>query len=287
MFKWFVLYYLFCLCYVGYLLLNNKEFKVIKAIMIIFIPVLGLALSYLLFKKSNNVQPESSGESNKVFLFSSFPGSKINVEREINIIPFQEVLLSNDHHHKRSMLIDSLKDGSNTIDILFKATKSDDKETAHYAATAIMEIQKKFVTSLHSSIERMGENPTDYETMDRYAETLKEYIDSNIVDQEAKMKYRVELSELLDRLLDSPVRCKKHFVEKINCDLEIGDLEKSLNYSQMFMAEFPDDEVPYLLAMKVSYAMQNSKKLYEIMNKLKRRPIQLSPTGLKALHFWT
>lgn len=268
-------------------MLNDRENRVIKAIIIIYIPVLGYALSYLLFKGSNNVQHESSGESNKEFLLSTVPISKINVEREINIIPFQEVLLSNDNHHKRSMLIDSLKDGINNIDILFKATKSDDKETAHYAATAIMEIQKEFVTSLHGLIKRIEENPTDYEAMDRYAETLKKYVDSNMVDQETKMKYRFQLSELLDRLLESPVRCKKHFVEKINCDLEIGDLEKSLYYSQMFMEEFPDDEVPYLLAMKVSYTMQNSKKLYEIMNKLKRRPIQLSPTGINAFHFWT
>lgn len=287
MFKWFILYYLFCLGHVSYLLWKKRENRVIKAIIITFIPVLGYALSYLLFKRSNNIQQESSWESNEVFLFSSFPSSKIDVEREINVIPLQEVLLSNDNHHKRSMLIDSLKDGTNNIDILYKATKSDDTETAHYAAIAIMEIQKKFVTSLHGLIKRIEENPTDYEVMDRYAETLEKYVDSNMVDQETKMKYRLQLSELLERLLESPIRCKKHFVEKINCDLEIGDMVKSQFYSQMFMDDFPDDEVPYLLAMKVSYTMQNTKKLYEIMNKLKRRPIQLSPTGINALHFWS
>ena len=287
MFNWFVLYYLLCLCHVSYLLVNNRGNRMIKTIIIIFIPVLGYVLSYLLFKRSKNVQYESSGESNKVLLFSSFPRGKIDVEREINIIPFQEVLLSNDNHQSRSIFIDSLKDGTNNIDILLKATKSGDTETAHYAATAVMEIQRKFVMSLQALIKRIEENPTDYEAMDRYTEILKKYVDSNMLDHETKMKYRFQLSVLLERLLESPVGCKKHFIEKINCDLEIGNFEKSMYYSQMFMEEFPADEIPYLLAMKVSYTMKNSKKLYEIMDMLKKRPIQLSPKGINALHFWT
>lgn len=287
MFKWFILYYLFCLGYVTYSLWNQKENGLIKGILITFVPVLGFILSYLLFRKPRNTQYAGSEENHGEFLFSSFSTSKINVEKEINIIPYQEVLLSNDNDHKRSMLIDGLKDGKDNIDIFYKAIKSDDTETVHYAATSIMEIQKKFVISLHELLKRMEENPSDYEAMDRYAETLKRYVDSNMVDQEAKMQYRNELSGLLEHLLESPIRSKKHFVEKINNDLEIGELEKSQHYSQLFMKEFPNDEMSYLLAMKVSYMMQNAKTLHEIMDKLKRTPIQLSPTGINALHFWS
>lgn len=259
----------------------------IKAIIILFIPVLGFALSYLLFRRPDSIQHDSSEESHEELSFSYFPSGKVNVEQEINVIPFQEVLLSNDNHYKRSMFIDSLKNGPNNIDILYKAIKSDDMETAHYAATAIMEIQKNFVTSLHELMKRIEENPFDYDAMDRYVEILKKYIDSNMVDQETKIQYRMQLSEILERLLESPVRCKEHFIEKINGDLEIGEYEKTEHYSQEFMKEFPHDEVPYLLAIKVSYTMQNSKKLTEIMEKLKKTPIQLSPTGINALHFWS
>ncbi|MBS4196426.1 hypothetical protein [Lederbergia citri] len=287
MFKWLILYYLFCLVYGFFLILKNRENGFIKTIIITFFPVIGFLLSYLLFKSQNNEKNENTNEEKSDEFLLLPQSTEIQVEREINIIPFQDALLSNDNNLKREMLIDSLKNGVKDIGVLNKAIKSDDTETAHYAATAIMEIQRKYVTALHDLMKRLEESPFDYEVMDRYAETLKKYVDSGMIDQETKIQYQMQFSDLLENLLNSPLRCKQYFVDKINCDVELGNFKKAQFYSQQFIEAYPLDEASYLTAMKVYYAVQNRKKLAEILNTLRKTPIQLSPKGLKALHFWS
>ncbi|MEN8698507.1 hypothetical protein [Bacillus infantis] len=288
MFKWIILYFLFCLCFWFYLLWKKEENRLIKTIIVTFVPVLGFVLSYLLFKTQSRLQKEEESLDGNGEYFSLLPSDgRVKWELEINLIPYQEALLSSDNHLKRSMLIDSLKNGDNNIGILTKAIKSEDSETSHYAATAIMEIQKKYIASLQSSIKRLGENPSDYEAMDSYAQTLKKYIESGLLDKETMMHYRHQLSSLLEGLLNSPLSCKYYYVEKINCDLELGKNDQMEYYSQLFLESYPYDEQAYITALKVYYAAGNLNKLNDVLEKLRRTPIQLSPKGFRALHFWS
>lgn len=279
------LYLLFCLIYGIKLFLEKQENRIVKIIIIIFFPVFGFLVTYVLFKSTNSKSNENKSDTSEELLLHPSKG-RINVEREINIIPFQDALLLNEHNIKRSMLIDILKDGIRSFGLLNKAIKSSDSEISHYAAATVMEIQKKFVTTLQDLMKRLKESPLDYEAMDCYTKTLKKYISSGLMDQETKAQYQGQLSNFLEKLLESPLRCKDYFIDKIDCDLEIGNYEKAQYFSQQFIEEYPLDEASYLTSMKVFYTMQNPKKITEIMNKLKKMPIQLSPKGLNALHFW-
>lgn len=288
MFEWIIVYSLFCLSLWFYLQWKKEENRFVKTIIVTFIPIFGFVLSYLLFKTPSRLQKEEESQEENEELSSLLPsGGKIKMEREINFIPFQDALLSSDNQLKRSMLIDSLKNGDNNIGILTKAIKSEDSETSHYAATAIMEIQKKYIASLQSSIKRLGESPSDYEAMDDYAKTLTKYIESGLLDKETALHYRERLSSLLEDLLNSPLKCRQYYVEKIHCDLELGRSDKTEYYSQLFLESYPYDEQAYITALKVYYAAGNLNKLNDVLDTLRRTPIQLSPKGFRALHFWS
>ncbi|MCA1041525.1 hypothetical protein LCM00_18570 [Bacillus infantis] len=288
MFEWIIVYSLFCLSFWFYLQWKKEENRFVKTIIVTFIPIFGFVLSYLLFKTPSRLQKEEESQEENEELSSLLPsGGKIKMEREINFIPFQDALLSSDNQLKRSMLIDSLKNGDNNIGILTKAIKSEDSETSHYAATAIMEIQKKYIASLQSSIKRLGESPSDYEAMDDYAKTLTKYIESGLLDKETALHYRERLSSLLEDLLNSPLKCRQYYVEKIHCDLELGRSDKTEYYSQLFLESYPYDEQAYITALKVYYAAGNLNKLNDVLDTLRRTPIQLSPKGFRALHFWS
>ena len=69
----------------------------------------------------------------------------IDFEKGINTIPFQDSLYFSDNKDKRAYLIYILKkDFIKHIKGLQKAIESDDSETSHYAAAALMEIKKHF-----------------------------------------------------------------------------------------------------------------------------------------------
>jgi tetratricopeptide (TPR) repeat protein len=279
-----VMYFLFCIVYGFNVFLKKQENGLIKVVLITFFPVIGLALSSMLFKSQNSKPLKTASDISDGHLIAS--SVTMNMEKEADVIPFEDALLSEDPIIKRRMLVKSLKNGVENFEILNKAIKSDDSETAHYAAIVMMEIQKKFVTDLHDLMKDLEESPLDYEAMDRCAKTLRKYIDSGMIDKETKMRYLMQLSALLEELLKSPLKCKEYFIDLIHCELETGKYEKAQIYSELFIEEFPFDESAYLTAMMAWYALQKPEKLADTMNLLRKKPIKLSPKGLQTLHFW-
>jgi hypothetical protein len=279
-----VVYLLFCIIYGVYVFIKKQENRLIKVVLVTFFPIIGFALSSMLFKSQNSKPIDTGSDKSEGHSISS--SSSMHMEKEANVIPFEDALLSEDHHLKRRMLVKSLKNGVGNFEVLNKAIKSDDSETAHYAATVMMEIQRKFVTDLHDLMNGLEESPHDYEAMDRCVKTLRKYIDSGMIDKETKVRYQIQLSALLEELINSPLKCKEYFIDLIQCELETGEQDKAQIYTQLFIDEYPLDETAYLTAMKVWYALQNQEKLAETMKILRKKPIKLSPKGLETLHFW-
>ncbi|WP_456272919.1 hypothetical protein [Bacillus sp. AK031] len=285
-----ILYYSFCLLY-GMVSIGKKfENGIIKTIIITFFPVLGLLLAHFLFKEEPFYREESEAEAD---IQGKAPEVRdciefLDVEQEISWIPFSDALLLEDDKLRRKLLKASLK--GNLIQnakLVSKALKSDDSETAYYAATVIMEMQRKIVNIMQELTDKREHSPDDPEFIASYIEILRDYIDSGFIDKETIRKFQGELSVLLEKILESELSSKDYFISKIECDLAIGREDKADEYSQLFMDTYPNDEDSYLMALKVFHSMQNRHMFEEVLSRLKRKPINLSLKGLNTLHFWS
>lgn len=293
MFNFLVLLYeLGCLIYAGLSVWKKRQNGLIIAIMITFLPVIGLVLALYLFKSSGfRRQLEARGPD---FLLAQGEQAvriqlrqPVEIEKEMNLVPIQDALLLNDNKTKRKLLIHSLKE--NTIQnpiVLEKALENEDSETSHYAATAIMEIKRKLLNRIQLLEEELKKKPDDAHVLSTYAGVICEYLHKGFLDAGTYHEYQILLSAVLERILTGGHGSKQHYIDKINTDLELHEYKKANFYCERFMEDYSDDEMAYLLAMKLHYTLKNSSRLQEVISLLKKQSVRLSPQGLSMIRFW-
>jgi UDP-glucuronate decarboxylase len=213
---------------------------------------------------------------------------RIDMKKEMNIVPIEEALLLNDTTTKRRILIDALKNDSiQHLGILQKALENEDTETSHYAATAVMEIKRKLTLEKQKLSIKYEENKFDLETLIPYAKVLKSFIQSGLLDDRTLVKTKHTYSQVLESLLVVYPDEEIYFVEKINIDLAIGNVDKARVMCKTFHIAHPNSETPYIVSMQMHYTLKNNRLFQESLNDLKNSPIRLSNNALNIVRFWS
>jgi hypothetical protein len=287
-----LLYYLFCFGYTVVAISRKRENGLIKALLITFLPLVGFVLVLYLFKPMKQFSASQEVEEERV----NSPGrtedngnfyQTINIENEINVVPIQDALLLNDNKIKRKLLIQSLKENSiENTKVLEKALECDDSETSHYAATAIMEMKRKLLNSMQELGLLLEKKTDDFQILREYVEVINKYLKSGFLDDGTYKQYQSLLSTVLEKLLASGQGLKQHYIDKINCDLALVNYEKAAYYSERFLVEHPNEEMAYIMAMKLHYNLKNPLQLQSVISTLKKQPVRLSAQGLSIIRFW-
>lgn len=211
----------------------------------------------------------------------------IDFEKEMNTVPLEDSLSFSDNKGKRAYLIYILKkDFACHIQGLQKALKSEDTETCHYAASALMEIKKQFEILLANADEKYKKNRDDIGTIQEYVSTLKKFLKSGLADKVDYSNYLEKYSGVLSVLLEKHVTNETYFIDKINCDLELGDYKSAENFCKKFFDYFPNSEKPYLALMKLYYLAHDVKSFENLSRILKRKKIGLTEYGESLIKFW-
>ncbi|UKS25796.1 hypothetical protein LOZ80_30225 [Paenibacillus sp. HWE-109] len=270
----------------------TKERALTHLAILVLLPFAGalmLAFSSLtLRRKSQKAFSSFSDEDISPQTSSLGIYNRIDVKKEINIVPIEEALLLNDTSTKRRMLIDALKNDSiEYIGILQKALENEDTETSHYAATAVLEIKRKLMLTKQKFAVQYEENKLDLETLIPYVNVLKSYLTSGFLDERTLIKTKHTYSQVLESLLSVYTEEESYFVDKIECDLEIGNVDKARSMCVTFHQAHPNSEAPYLVSMKTHYTLRNNERFQESLNGLKNSPIRLSNQALNIVRFWS
>ncbi|QHE53637.1 hypothetical protein [Pontibacillus sp. HMF3514] len=209
-------------------------------------------------------------------------------EQTMNTVPFQDVLLLNENHIRRRKLLQLLKqDSFKDIQMLKVALENEDTETSHYAASSILESKRKLLNDMQEiEVQLNKSEDEDLELLLMYSERMKEYIDLEFVDENTKRKYMYQYTSILARVLEEEESQPKHFINKIEYDLQLKEYQQALQYSQKFLNAFPYNEDAYFAAMKVYYALEDEERFRKVLTQLKQSTITLSPKGLNRIRYW-
>lgn len=287
-----IIYLIVCLVYSALRYKKNRQDTWIRVIILLFFPVLGFLFLLILDiihthskEKSDYLELESEILKHSEGLANIY--LKVDVEKEINIVPMEEALLLNDTGTRRKMLINMLKDDSiSHIGILETALQNSDTETAHYAATAVVELKRKLQLDLQEMSVRFEENKTDVQAVQSYAEVLKRYVESSFLDDRTKKKYLFTYSFVLEQLLELTKEEESTFIELINVLFENKEYPKAVTYCEMFHAHHPKSEMAYVMSLKLFYLMRDVTEFQKELLKMKQSPIRFSPQTLKLIRFW-
>jgi tetratricopeptide (TPR) repeat protein len=293
MLSFLAIYWLICSGFFSYWYINNRTESFIWLIIVVSLPVLGFLYLILMNAVRNRISGQlhhlslTHEEEENPFLKRTLY-KKLDVSEEMNIVPMEEAILCNENAIKRKLLMNALKDNSiEYIGILEAAIQDEDSETSHYAAAAVLEMKRKLMTAIQILGEQYAREPNNPKVLLPYAEVLRKFLNSRFLDKRSIAAYRDVYSALLERLLDICPQEHKYFEEKINCSLDVGEYRLAEQYCDKFTRHHPDNEMSYILYLKLFYLTDDHARIQETLSRLKKARIKLSNQSMVIVRFWS
>ncbi|WP_313800175.1 hypothetical protein [Cytobacillus sp.] len=282
-----LVYYLIAVIYMIIEYRKSKRNITVKSMIVFFCPFVGFFILYFMFHKLKNEEQAIPDGLIKKEQEQSVILQNVDVEKETSIVPMKDALLLNDNQTKRKMLMDLLKNETfNRIEILQTALKNDDTETSHYAATAIQDIKGKLLNSIGEMEYQIEENPNDLKLLISFGQVIKNYLNTGFLDHRTVKQYSYRYSRIMENILEINPKGNEFYIEKINCDLQLGELETAEKYCQLFLHHCGNEEEAYFMTMKFYYTIKNQIKFHEVLQLLRQSPVRLTPQGLNKIRFW-
>lgn len=277
-----------------YLVFNAKrklrDFRY-TAMLVVCLPIFGLVLSLLQDFAARKDTAIDDGrfkelidkdETERFF-------DRVNVSKEVNLLPLEEALIVNETSTRRRLLLDVLKEDmeESMIPLLKQAVNNEDTETSHYAVTAVMEIKRKLLLSIQKWSVRYEEDKSNPEIMLEYANAIKNYTMSGFMDKRTQMSHKLNYVKLLQQLLKTEAVSEKLYCETIDSMKVLERFDEALRYSNQFRVRFPESEEAYLSELDLYYTLKMKEPFYETLASLKASKILVSNRGLNIIRYWS
>ncbi|MGO5065010.1 tetratricopeptide repeat protein [Clostridium sp. LCP25S3_F8] len=290
MFKIYLTNTIFSLIIFLFIKLKTREECFVGFIIMICLPFFG-SIFYIIniyyrkkiTSKFNNSELEKDNYSKS----DNLKSKPFYLSKNMEVIPIEDALVLNDEKIKKSLIINVLKsDSYKYLDFLKEAIRDEDTETSHYAATAVTEVKRKLTLAIQEFKEKYQKNKTDLTIIKAYADALKKYNDSGLLDKNAYQKNLSTYKELLEKIIEMEAADEYLYEEIINCYIILKDFERAIEYCNQYFENFKKSEKPYLLIMKIYFINKNRTKFNKVLRKLRESNIILNRDSLNLIKFW-
>lgn len=279
----------------GYIFIFHNSYhyeKVYRGIIVLLIPVFGilfLVVSDLSnkFKKKEMIYDREelmAKRAKKEFLI------KPDYEQYINLVPLEEALILADPYEKRKLLLDILKKNMDGyISYVKMAIEDKDSETAHYAASTLMELTRKHMLVLQSMALEYEKNQEDLEFCISYADSLKQYADSGILEENDRQKYLNQYIQVVEKIIlkEENNISEDVYTEFIGALMEVENYNNIEKWCKEYKQLYPKSEKPYICFLKYYYLTGQTRKFFKVLTDLKNSTLPISKDTLSIIRFWT
>lgn len=215
--------------------------------------------------------------------------SQTDYETEKEFVPLEEALIISDVQDKRRALLNVLKaDVRNNMKSLVKALDNEDSETAHYAASALMDVLQQYSKKLSKLSIKFKENPEDYDINKEYADTTFQYISSGVLGEIEVKKYArlyIDLIENMNKYHPDSLETDQ-YKNIVDCLVIIGNYESADKWANLSIERQPNVEQSYLNSLNVKYKTKQWDAFKEVMQMMLKSGAQLSDKGIGIVRFW-
>lgn len=212
---------------------------------------------------------------------------KSNFEKDIDIVPIEDVLILNSNKIKRKLLIDTIKNDYNRyVPLLNKALKDDDTETSHYAASALMDIKSKINNRIQELYEALKNDQYNSLLLSELAKELTNNLNCGMMDANSRNKLINSIKEVVDKLIRLEHE-KKYYKRRIELDFLSEEIGNTKQLIEEFKKYFKKDEAPYYYELMLCYKLMDKSGFQNTMEKLKKSEIVFSSNMLNCIRLWS
>jgi len=256
---------------------------------ILFIPIFGI-LSALVAEITNQLKDKLGdvGEIETVKLEKDIYWKTIRRQAQSeNIVPLEEALIINDRHTRKNLVLEMLLDDpKKNIDILMLARENNDVDTAHYANTTIAKIQRDFQMQVQQLAAAHETYPDDSEVLDKYIDTLGQFIESGLSEAYLLQRQRLIFASLIDKKIENEGWTKESLQIKIENHIALDELNSASEANQILHDHFPEDEQTWINDLRISVAGYDAARLADTISAIKNAGIKWSVSGKEKVSLW-
>lgn len=255
----------------------------------VFLPILGFMFCGFMFIRFNE-KGYSMDDNETIQKYKIKPAEYIDESRSMRIVPANDALSLSDESNRRGFLLGLLRqrDMQSLRGTLQMALHNEDPEASHYAASAMMELQREAYTQMESAEEAYKEDEANYENATAYAASIMLYLENSEIGQLENYTFREKYETVLKRILkENEEECNpRDFENLINLYIKEGRLDEALSYCEKYVETFPRNENSYMLEMQVAYEKGDKQVFLDTFKAMRNSEVTLSSDALSMVRFW-
>lgn len=212
---------------------------------------------------------------------------KMEEDADVQLVPLEEAMLVNDEKIRRSIMLHILhRHPEEDIEILQRASCSDDMEITHYATTIMMVLMTEREKKIQEYDRRYQENP-EPELIYEYINYLYDLIRSKLTDNHIEQIYRQRIVGLIEQYEKKNGHMGELIFVSIENYLMLGENEKALEQLRTACREYPGNEQVYWLYGHYFDNLQDSHAFDKMIRGIRDDNVYLSRAGREWLAFWS
>lgn len=272
-------------------MLKNRHPYFIYILLILLIPVFGLVITFMMIvRRTIKIETDIHSRLAHLRMYENnvYPILKPMHEQEINLISIEEALVINDVNTRRNLLLNLLKkDATQRMDLLQKAVNNPDTETAHYAASALMEVKRKLLNLQQELANEYELKRKDLDFLNEYCEAIKLYLQNGALDRVTEHSYKKLYAQILTDLIEAGNNDWHLYVELIDVLLDLKDYHQAFEVCNVLLKLFPDREEPYVLMIKLFFLQNKRADMQQYMELLvHQKNMVLTMKTASLITFW-
>ncbi len=268
---------------------RDRKKAVICLAINLMLPLIGLLFSLMMLIRFKESRYEmAAGEIIRKYKLKEM--EYVDNERLQNTVPVNDALALSSEKERRTFLLGLLrkKELSSLRDSLKKALTNADTEASHYAASALMELQRESYTMMMEKEKAYRTVPLTYEDAISYGAAIINYLENSEVGQLESYTFRTRYEEVMKVVLTKfRKECQgRDYENYIDMLQKQGRLEEARVYAGQYLEHFPQAENSYLYGMKICYLQNDRAGFDEMLTKIGKSKCMLSPESLSRIRFW-
>jgi tetratricopeptide (TPR) repeat protein len=213
----------------------------------------------------------------------------VNKERELEILPMEEVLtVSADQDRRRAMLNMLKMDMGENLNLIRKAVENDDTETAHYAAAALTNAFNQFNVELNDLQVKYDKDRSNLEANTEFLDSVLRILNSGGLSGTEESKYYFLYINLVTNLekYHSEAITEEYYAMMVRALYKVGKMQEAEAWANLCLERQPDREQSYLNVMNMEYLLEKEDEFRQCLKKLTGSNVPLSRDGLDIVRFW-
>lgn len=273
-----------------YLFVNRKRRQRILALFFLLLPVLGfvmyfIPLHWFRVTQKHNLYDESNVRLNiKQEDFARRP----DLVEEINEVAFSEAATVASSQEKRALLMGILRnDLMQNRNLIQSALDDDDTETAHYAASASIEINRRLKSTVQARETAYRQNQQDLNVLRSLIESVDQLLELALLSAREQYFYQNKAIGLYTDLakLDARQLAETDYLHWSQALMATQSPHEALNIARQGNERLAS-EATWLNLLQLLHRLRDREAFEQAMQEFLSQKLVVSEKGLNLIRFW-